>query len=260
MPVKVKVPAENSPWAARVWGTLISMRHLLLSALMLVACHAAPGGTQPGASAPAAPAEAALKPLPLAESDWEAYDFGSSGAITLGDGMMALQHGERLTGNHYTGDVSKLLGPTLDQYEIQFEARFTYGHDIFVGLTFPVGHEPAPGARAVGYGQASLVLGGWGGSTCGLSCTDGADASTNIWKQSRRFEQDRWYAVRLRVDAGAVTVWLDGAELFRVPRDEVKLFALRSEVEPTAPLGFFTYGTSAELRKLAVRCSVLGTC
>lgn len=195
--------------------------------------------------------EAKWAPLSLAEDRWETHEFGSSGDIARKDGMLVIGHGERLTGCRYTGELADLLGAGMEHYEIRLQARRTWGRDIFLGLTFPVG-DPEETERP-GYGVASVVLGGWGGMVCGISNVDGKDASSNAWKQDRLFEDGAWHALRLRVDAKEVSAWLDGKPLFAVPRAEVKRFNLHPEVEPTAPFGFFTFGTTGELKDIEVR-------
>src|SRR5262249_59761705 len=85
-----------------------------------------------------------------------------------------------------------------DGYEVELVAARVTGDDFFVGLTFPVGD-----------GELTLILGGWGGSLCGLSCLDGEDAASNDTKRFRRFERGRDYRVRVRVVRGRVTAFVD---------------------------------------------------
>lgn len=194
-----------------------------------------------------APAQSAAQAIPwfavpIIEAGWTYVDFGSNGGVELAHDVITLHQGERLEGLKYAGNAAELLGEKLDCYEIKLEARRTGGRDIFLGLTFPVGTKES----------ASLILGGWGGSVCGISSVDGGDASGNPYKSIVNFEDNQWYAVTVHVDAKEVSATLDGKPLFSVPRAG-RHFDLRAEVEPTAPLGLFTFGTSAQVRGLSVR-------
>ncbi len=202
---------------------------LLLAAalLLLCACQARQ------AQVPSAPIPTAL---------WQNLDFGSNGDSEITADLLTIHHGERLAGLRFTGDVDALLGSARGNYEIMLEARRTAGNDLFLGLTFPIGKE-----------SASLVLGGWGGAVCGISSVDGADAASNDYKSIHNFEDNQWYRVRLKVTPDRVQAWLDGAPLFDVERAKVKAFGVRSEVGPSAPLGLFTFGTSAQIRAIGVR-------
>lgn len=180
--------------------------------------------------------------VPATEESWTYVDFGSNGGVELAGDDIIIHQGERLEGLKYVGGPADLLGASLDHYEIKLEVQRTGGHDILLGLTFPVGTKES----------ASLVLGGWGGSVCGISSVDEADASGNAWKSIHSFEDGKWYAVALRVDDTTVAATLDGKPLFNVPRAGHH-FGLRAEVAPTAPLGLFTFGTSAKVRGFSVR-------
>ena len=71
-------------------------------------------------------------------------------------------------------------------FEISLDAKRVQGHDFFCGLTFPVGDS-----------FASLIVGGWGGAVCGISSIDGNDASSNDTTTRRKFDNDKWYHIRL---------------------------------------------------------------
>ena len=57
--------------------------------------------------------------------------------------------------------------PKVD-YEVNLDAKRVAGNDFFCGITFPVGKR-----------FCSLIVGGWGGATVGLSSIDGKDAAEN---------------------------------------------------------------------------------
>lgn len=223
------------------------MRKSIPFAILLLgaACQATPPASQP--AVPITKGRAPVDDdlffvLPMADGTWTYVDFGSNGGVELEKDTLVIHQGERLEGVKYAGKPEDILGASLDRYEIKLEVQRTGGHDILLGLTFPVGAKES----------SSLVLGGWGGSVCGISSVDDKDASGNEWKSIRNFEDGKWYAVTLRVDASQVRATLDGKELFSVPRAG-HAFGLRAEVEPTAPFGFFTFGTSAKIRNIAVR-------
>ncbi len=196
--------------------------------LLLCACQSRP--------------QAQVPSVPIPTASWQNLDFGSNGDSEITADLLTIEHGERLAGLQFTGDVDALLGKAREHYEITLEAQRTAGNDLFLGLTFPVGKE-----------SASLVLGGWGGSVCGISSVDGADAATNAHKSIHVFDDNRWYRVRLQVTPGRVQAWLEGKPLFDIARAKVKRFEVRGEVGQTVPLGLFTFGTSAQIRNMAVR-------
>jgi hypothetical protein len=168
---------------------------------------------------------------------WEVTEFGGEGEVALVDGRVRLGFGSPLTGVHWTGPLPE------GEYELEVVALRRAGTDFFCGLTFPVA-----GAHL------TLVLGGWGGATSGLSCVDGADASANGTTSYHWFEPGRAYALRLEVRADAVRAWLDGAPLLEQPLAG-RALTLRPEVLPSRPLGIASFVTEAEL--LSVRWRAL---
>lgn len=166
---------------------------------------------------------------------WEQTSFGGEGPVRVRDGTIVLEFGDPLTGITWTGDL-----PRID-YEIALEAMRMAGTDFFCGLTFPVGET-----------SCSLILGGWGGTTVGLSTIDGMDASQNETSQEIRFEDNRWYAVRVRVVTGRITAWLDEKPVVDVDT-EGKRIGIRPEVDPSRPLGIASYRTRAALRAIRLR-------
>ncbi len=126
-------------------------------------------------------------------------------------------------------------------YELELLATRLAGDDFFVGLTFPVGEA-----------HLTLVLGGWGGALCGLSCLDGEDASGNETKFFRAFEKGRETHVRLEVVAGRVRCWIDDENVIDLDTTDREL-SLRTEVELNAPLGIATFLTRSSYRDLRWR-------
>jgi len=167
---------------------------------------------------------------------WKVPSWGGDGKVYVKDGVVHIGQGATCTGITYTGKIPR------DDYEIELDAMRVDGQDFFCGLTFPVGE-----------GEATLILGGWGGSLVGLSCIDGYDASQNPTTQMIEFKNGRWYNVRVRVVKEKIVCWLDDKEIISTDRKEHK-FSVRWEVEPSLPLGIATWMTHGAARDLRIRC------
>ena len=120
-------------------------------------------------------------------------------------------------------------------------AKRTLGGDFFCGLTFPVNDS-----------FASLILGGWGGTVCGISCLDGEDAANNETTTSILFKNRAWYTVRLRVTKDKLEAWLDNEKIVNADTKDRQI-GVRIEVEESRPLGLATYQTTAALRNVRWR-------
>lgn len=165
----------------------------------------------------------------------EKYDFEQHGLVHVEDGAIILDEGRPATGISWGG------APPRMNYELSLEAKRLAGSDFFCGLTFPVGPQ-----------YLSLILGGWGGGVTGLSNLDGNSAVENETTGYRDFQNDRWYAVRLRVTPGQVTVWLDGESIVDVKTADHKL-SIWWEQEPVRPLGIASWYTKAALRNIRLK-------
>jgi hypothetical protein len=170
---------------------------------------------------------------------WSVVSGAAGGPVDVADGRIVLGRGEPMT-------LIALAPPAAgafprDGFEIELVAARVLGDDFFVGLTFPAGD-----------GALTLILGGWGGSLCGLSCLDGEDAASNETKSFRRFERGRDYRVAVRVLHGRVTATVDGAVVADVDTRR-RHCSLRREVEPCGPLGLATYQTVARITELRWR-------
>lgn len=168
---------------------------------------------------------------------WKNSMFGGDGEITVEDGQLILDRGNELTG--VTWKDAKVL-PKFN-YEISLEAQRVDGSDFFCGLTFPIKDDPC-----------SLILGGWGGTVCGISSLDFKDASENETTLFREFKNGQWYKIRLRVLEKRLTAWIDGKEIIDVDLTGKKI-GIRSEVDPSRPLGFCSYSTKAALRNIVLK-------
>jgi hypothetical protein len=169
-------------------------------------------------------------------TNWQSTKFGGEGAVKVENGQILLETGKSLTGITWAdGELPKT------NYEIALQAMRVEGHDFFAGITFPVGDS-----------FCSLILGGWGGSTVGLSSINFMDASENSTSQSIDFENGRWYNVRIRVTPEKVQAWLDDRQIINQDLKDNKI-TVRIEVEASEPLGIATWKTTGALRDIRMR-------
>jgi hypothetical protein len=213
-------------------------RHLMLlfyplAVVSLVAAQDKP--TSPGGK-PAADA----KPRDLFDgkslTNWKRTEFGGEGEVKIDDGRLVIGRGQPLTGVTWNGGQLPKVN-----YELTLEAQRVEGSDFFVGLTFPVKDKPC-----------SLILGGWGGSLTGLSSINGFDASENETTNFYKFDNGKWYKVRVRVTDTHIQAWLDDTNLADVDHSDKKI-GIRIEMELSKPLGLATYNTQAAIRNFKLR-------
>jgi hypothetical protein len=167
--------------------------------------------------------------------DWKQSGYGGD-ETTVEDGKLVIPSAERLAGITYTGDAVPKIN-----YEVELEARRVEGSDFFVGLTFPVNDS-----------HASLILGGWGGSVCGISSLDDEDANDNATRKIQRFKKGQWYKVRLRVEPKRLQAWLDDQPLIDVDTTGKKV-DIRPEIGASKPFGLASFATTAEIKSIRVR-------
>jgi len=166
---------------------------------------------------------------------WKITDFGGQGKVYTKDGSLFLEMGNDLTGVTWTGPVVRM------DYEITLQAMRVTGSDFFCGLTFPVDAN-----------CCSLILGGWGGSVCGISSLDNYDASENETYQIIGFEDGRWYHVRVRVTPCKIEAWLDKEKIIDVETTG-RIIDTRMEVDLSRPLGVATWQTTGAIRSIRLR-------
>lgn len=164
--------------------------------------------------------------------------FGGHGETSLNGETFSLGMGVELTGIRFEDSI-----PTAP-YELKFEARKINGTDFFCGLTFPVRSSEE---------CLTLILGGWGGGTVGLSSIDGKAASENETTSYRNFDPDRWYRFRLQVTSAEVIVNLDDETIINFELGEHELGLRRGPIDLCAPLGIATWQTASEIRNLRWR-------
>ena len=166
---------------------------------------------------------------------WEITQYGTQGPVFISNGNIVLDYGDGCTGITSTRDVPKM------NYEVILEARRTSGSDFFCGLTFPVDDQ-----------FCSLIIGGWGGTVVGLSNINENDAANNQTKTSKQFDNETWYAIRLKVSAEKIEAWIDNEQLIDYIYKDDEL-SIRLEVSLSKPLGICSWKTSSELRNIKLK-------
>ncbi len=161
--------------------------------------------------------------------------FEYSGTVNLSDSLVTLHRGGYLTGITWNGPVPR------KNYEIELDAKRIEGLDFFCGLTFPVGDS-----------FASLILGGWGGFTTGISSINGIDASENGTADVILFEKNTWYHVRLRVTPHRIQAWVDDRNIVDLDTTG-KSIAVRRDVEESTPLSLMTYNTTGAFKTMTLK-------
>lgn len=166
---------------------------------------------------------------------WEITNFGPQGPVYVSGTDIILGMGEGCTGITWKGNF-----PVIN-YEVSLDARRIEGNDFFCGLTFPVGKE-----------SCTLIAGGWGGTTVGLSSIDGLDASDNSTRTLMKFDKNRWYHIRLAVTPTNIEAWIDSLRVVDFSTVNRKL-SVRPEVELSKPFGISSWNTTAALRNVQVK-------
>lgn len=163
---------------------------------------------------------------------WQVIDYEGHGAISIADNCIIIGKGEFISGIRWTEDFPKT------NYEVTLYVKRVDGNDFFCGMTFPVKES-----------FLTLVLGGWGGSLCGLSCIDGYDAANNFTSKIFYFGTGAWWSVRLRVTDKKIEAWVAQDKIVDFTIGNSSL-SLRLEVESSVPFGITTYKTTGALRDI----------
>ncbi len=165
--------------------------------------------------------------------DWKEIQFGGEGSAQWNDGVLTLDAGVELTGTQYAGKLPSI------PYELELEARKVAGNDFFCGLTFPVSSKEE---------CVTLVVGGWGGGTIGISSIDDMDASENGTTTFANFEEGRWYRISVRVEEGQLSAFIDDKQVVDLATKGRKLSLRLGAIEYCAPLGLAAFQTESEIR------------
>ena len=131
--------------------------------------------------------------------------------------------------------------PKVD-YEVTMKARRIEGDDFFYCLTFPFKKS-----------HATFVLGGWGGSVCGISSIDFMDAMENMTMSVREFEESQWYEVRVVITDHRIQGFVDGERIVNANVKDRNVAMRFGEIEESVPFGISTYRTGAEYKDISLR-------
>ena len=211
---------------------------LALAGISLVGCDcqkttaSLAGGDTPDADA------RELRWIVPQEADWNEIQFGGEGSAQWSNGLLHLEAGVELTGTQFSGDLPEM------PYELELDARKVAGSDFFCGLTFPVSSKDE---------CLTFIIGGWGGGTVGISSIDGMDASENETTTYGNFEDGRWYAVRVVVEKGKLSAFIDGKQVVNVATEGRKLGLRPGVIEYCAPMGIAAWQTESEVKNFRWR-------
>jgi hypothetical protein len=163
---------------------------------------------------------------------WEITNFGTQGPVYVSGDQIILGMGEGCTGITWEKSFP------VTGYEVTLDAKRVAGNDFFCGITFPV-------AKSF----CSLIVGGWAGTTVGLSTIDGKDASRNDTKSLHNFDTGRWYHIRLDVTEEYIRSWIDNEKVIDFMIGNKKL-STRPEVDLSKPFGIASWYTTAAIRNI----------
>lgn len=222
----------------------MSTIYSLVALAIALGCSSCAAADTATAKEPARPAPATQPAADSSQSlfdgktlgHWKSTDFGAQGEVKIEKGELILTHGDSLTGVSWQGPL-----PMKMNYEIELDAQRVDGNDFFCGLTFPVNDK-----------CASLIVGGWGGSVCGISSLDDNDAARNETTKIEKFENGKWYHIRLRIVPDKIMAWIDDDQIVDVDTKGRKI-SVRAEVEASQPLGIATYQTTAAIKNIRIR-------
>lgn len=167
--------------------------------------------------------------------NWEITSFGTEGPVQVSDGSIILGMGDGCTGINWKGSFPR------SNYEVKLQAKKISGNDFFCGITFPVDSS-----------WCSFIVGGWGGPVVGLSTINGKDASENETRTLKKFEQDTWYDIRLKVTDEKIEAWIDEKKTVDFNTRGQKL-SIRPEVSLSKPFGICSWTTTAALRNIRIK-------
>jgi hypothetical protein len=167
---------------------------------------------------------------------WKISTFKGRGPVSVeGNEIILGKSNVGSSGITYKGEF-----PNVD-YEVSVEAKRVSGDDFFCGMTFPIGNS-----------ECTLIVGGWGGTVVGLSSIDGKNASENQTTTNMRFENGRWYSIRLSVTQQRIKSWIDDTQVIDQPIAGHH-FSILPQIEPSRRFGIAAYRTKAALRNIETR-------
>jgi 3-keto-disaccharide hydrolase len=207
---------------------------ILLPILLISGCRSGVTGSREVRVKSLALSEMALIIDGRARLGWDVTNFGPQGPVYVSGDEIILGMGDGCTGITWRGEFPQ------NNYEVNLDAKRIAGNDFFCGMTFPAGKFPC-----------TLIVGGWGGTTVGLSSIDGLDASDNATRKLMEFEKNHWYHIRMEVTGKAIKAWIDTINVVDFTIGTSRL-SIRPEVELSKPFGIASWNTTAALRNIRV--------
>lgn len=171
---------------------------------------------------------------------WQPAGIPDEAPMSVNAGVLTLPAGQPMTGAKWTGWTEQLPGT---DYGIEYEAMRVEGEDIFGMVTFPVGSHQS---------HATFVLGGWGGTVTGISSIDFKDANENQTRAEQRFENGRWYKVRIEVRPEDLRAWVEGRLVVNATIKGKKVGLRPGFIDHCLPFGFASYGTTGKIRAVVL--------
>jgi hypothetical protein len=165
---------------------------------------------------------------------WEGM---SGGEIDTGE-PLRIGWAETMTAVRWKG------APPSPPFELELMAKRIDGTDFFCAVTFPA-RSPEE--------CVTLVVGGWGGGTVGISCINGKDASENETTTYGKFETEVWYPIRLVRKGERIEAWIEGKKMIDVDTTGKALALRPGAIEDCTPFGLATWQTSALIRNVRWR-------
>jgi len=174
--------------------------------------------------------------IPWTEMRGEWEEIGG-GRVDIGE-QIRIGWGETLTAVRWKGEIPK------PPFELELEAKRVDGSDFFCAVTFP----------ARGKDECvTLVVGGWGGATVGISSINGKDASENETTAYHTFETDVWHRIRLVCGGERIAVWIDGEKVIDLDTTGKALSLREGSISECAPFGLATWQTTGLVRHIRWR-------
>jgi sugar phosphate isomerase/epimerase len=165
--------------------------------------------------------------------NWKQTDFAGKSTVEVKDGQLLLGAGGDLNGINLAEPPAKM------DYEVEFQAMRIEGDDFFCGFTFPVGEK-----------CVSFIGGGWGGTVTGISNINSESANENETTQFKKYENGRWYKIRVKVTKNKLEAWIDDEKMVDLETEGKTLDMRVGEIESSKPFGFATFRTKAALKDI----------
>jgi hypothetical protein len=169
--------------------------------------------------------------------NWKAAPYAYEGDVDVNDHVLTIGLGDYLSGVVWKEEL-----PARFNYEVELEARKTFGSDFFLGLTLPFADS-----------HFTWVCGGWGGTVVGISDIDGLSADRNETTREMQFEKKRWYRFKIRVLEDRIQCWIDGQPVIDANLEGKRISMRPGKIEQSIPFGISTYDTMGEYRCLVWR-------